>query len=361
MGWAREPIRELERPRHGGTAWKHGAEDFSSNLNPLGPPPEIDSLVKEGVNELDHYPDDRADSFREAVSMRYDLGTESVIAGAGSSELIRLFAETFMSPGEEAIMPHPCFSEYPFSCRLMGARPVWVTLRRERGFRPDPLEMLEEVGPRTKAVFLCNPHNPTGHLTPRKRIEELLQELEGKCMVFLDEALLELVKGFSHYTCSDLVEGHDNLFIINSLTKSFGCPGIRVGYGMGNPGVVERMDRARLSWNLGCLEQWVGRGCLIQLYDHVLKAREMMHSERSRMASQLKGLGLRIPLPDAFFFFVNLAESGVEPRGFLDELLSKGIMIRDCSSFGMEGHVRFAVKTPEKNDMLISHMGEVLG
>jgi threonine-phosphate decarboxylase len=192
---------------------------------------------------------------------------------------------------------------------------------------------------------------------------ELVDECEaaGK-LVFLDETLLDLVDGHESVSCMSEVRDHTNLFIISSLTKSFAIPGLRVGYGVGSEEIVQMMERARLSWNLGAIEQYVGARLLREHQGHVRRAAEMMASERVRIKKAVDGTGLFSPLPDqCFFFFTRVNDPKLAAKDVVERLLPRKVLVRDCSTFGrpFERFLRFSVKTPEKNDLLISAMEDV--
>jgi len=196
----------------------------------------------------------------------------------------------------------------------------------------------------------------------RRRLLELVEECEmsGK-LVFLDETLLDLVEGHESITCMPEVRNHRNLFIISSLTKSFSIPGMRVGYGVGSEEIVDMLDRARLSWNLGVIEQYVGAKLLRDHRHHVLRAAEMMASERGRIKKAVDKTGLLSPLPDqCFFFFARVSNPRLVGEDVVEHLLPRRVLVRDCSTFGrpFDRFVRFSVKTPEKNDMLITAIEE---
>ncbi|NYT11527.1 MAG: histidinol-phosphate aminotransferase family protein [Methanomassiliicoccales archaeon] len=361
----RKEILSLQKPFHGGTAWKLGEiEDFSSNLNPLGPLPCLGELIAEYVQEVDHYPDDYSLEFREALSDHYKVPIDCVIAGAGSSELIRLFPEVFISPGDEVLIPKPGFSEYAFGCRLMGASIKNFHLIGNNDFRVNYDEILSKLDKGLKAVYLCNPNNPTGRLESKKKILELAEELEKRnALLFLDECLLELVEGSQNHTCAGEVESHSNMFIINSLTKSFGFPGLRVGYGIGSLGVIAQLEKARLSWNMGGIEQRVAASCVRDHYSHVTEASKIIDGEKRRMSEALKTMGMSTAsVPDSFFFFSSLKDIGFTSVEFKDQMLKQGILVRDCTSFGndCENYTRFSVRTREKNDVFLSAFKRVL-
>ena len=352
----------IKRPVHGGQGWKiSGVEDFSHNLNPYGPPAALPQLVMEAVDQLDHYPDDTSAHFRQAVASLHHVDPENVIAGAGSAELIRLYPEVFISRKARVIIPRPTFSEYSHACRMQGANIMDVPLCEGEGFRLDMNAILEKL-PLSKAVYVCNPNNPTGTVEPRRRMLELIEECEraGK-LFFLDETLLDLVEGHENISCMSEVKNHSNLFVISSLTKSFAIPGMRVGYGVGSREIVDMMDRARLSWNLGVIEQYVGSRLLKEHMGHVQRAAEMMARERGRIKKAIDGTGLFSPLSDqAFFFFTRVNNVRLNAVDVMEHLLPRKVLVRDCTTFGrpFDKFVRFSIKTPEKNDMLINAMEE---
>ena len=352
----REEVKKLVRPVHGGLGWKYeGVEDFSSNLNPYGPPADVAQFVQEALGKLVHYPDDRSTEFRQAICQRYGLVDAHVIAGAGSAELIRLFPETFLSPGDKVLMYRPTFSEYGFACQLQGATINSVPLREDNDLRFDLEEMRENL-PGCKVAYLCNPNNPTGNIVPRKKVLEFARDCERNgTLLFLDETLLELVESASSISCLKEVESYDNLFIIRSLTKCFAIPGMRIGYAVGSRDIIKHMESARLSWNLGQIEQHVGARLLLDRYHHIEKAAKMMAVEKGRMAQEISRTGLvDARLPDSFFFFSRV--NGTTGASLQVDLLKHKLLVRDCASFGAPFHnyARFAVKTPERNDALIN-------
>ena len=352
----------IKRPVHGGQGWKiSGVEDFSHNLNPYGPPAALPQLVMEAVDQLGHYPDDTSAHFRQAVASLHHVDPENVIAGAGSAELIRLYPEVFIARKARVIIPRPTFSEYSHACRMQGANIMDVPLCEGEGFRLDMNAILEKL-PLAKAVYVCNPNNPTGTVEPRRRMLELIEECEraGK-LFFLDETLLDLVEGHENISCMSEVKNHSNLFVISSLTKSFAIPGMRVGYGVGSREIVDMMDRARLSWNLGVIEQYVGARLLKEHMGHVQRAAEMMARESGRIKKAVDGTGLFSPLSDqAFFFFTRVNNVRLNAVDVMEHLLPRKVLVRDCTTFGrpFDKFVRFSIKTPEKNDMLINAIEE---
>ena len=343
----------MARPRHGGDVWGDlDVRDYSSNVNPLGPPPRLAEYIANAASELHCYPDDSCARLKEAIASRYDVSADGVIVGAGSAELIRLFAEVFISPGDKVVMPCPTFAEYSFGCRLMGASVVDHTLPEDDGFALDVAELSSQLDG-AKAVYVCNPNNPTSRMTGKRDLLDLIEEAARKeVLVFLDETLLELSSRSEELSLIPEVERLENLFIIRSFTKSFAMPGLRIGYGFGSKEMLRFMEVGRLTWNLGTIEQRVATMLMEDEQDHVSKAVRMLESEKRRMHSQVGRIMGKVSMPDSYFFFAPLDSLEISSSEFRRHMLRHNVLVRDCSSFGdaCSRYTRFCVKTPEKDD-----------
>ena len=285
-----------------------------------------------------------------------------MIVGAGSAELIRLFAEVFISPGDRVVMPTPTFAEYGFGCRLMGARLIDHVLPHEQDFALDIAELTARLDG-AKAVYVCNPNNPTGRMVNRRDLLDLVSEAARKeTLVFLDETLLELSSRSDELSLVPEVEGHENLFIIRSFTKSFAMPGLRVGYGFGPRKTLRYLEAGRLTWNLGTIEQRVATRLIEEEQEHVARAVSMIGDEKRRMHVRAERLMGKIPMPDSYFFFAPLDALSVSSTEFRQHMLSHGVLVRDCSSFGgvCSSYTRFCVKTPEKNDEFLDALSRAV-
>jgi threonine-phosphate decarboxylase len=360
----RREVAALERPLHGGDGWRHrGTEDFSANLNPLGPPSGLDQMLFEAAAQLDHYPDDSSAVLKAALAAKYGLKQSNLITGVGSSELIRLFPEVFMERGDKVLMPRPTFGEYSFACRFMGAQLVTEELEPAKAFRPDLGAIFERLDDGYKAVYFCNPNNPTSVCLPRNELLELIGACERKnVLVFLDETLLELLPQEKGISCVPEVEAHDNLLIIRSLTKSFAIPGLRVGYGLASKQMVSALERGRQTWNLGHLEQVVSARLISERYDHVEEGKRILEREGPRVHALLDRYGLRVNRPDGFYYFLDVRQAGMSGAQFRERMKEHGVLVRDCASFGppYDGYARFCLKTQEKDQLLLGALDQVL-
>ena len=204
-----------------------------------------------------------------------------------------------------------------------------------------------------KAVYVCNPNNPTSRMVGRRDLLDLVDEAARKnTLVFLDETLLELSSRSAELSLVPEVESHENLFIIRSFTKSFAMPGLRIGYGFGPKRTLRYLEAGRLTWNLGTIEQRVATRLMEEEQDHVARAVSMLDDETRRMHARAEKLMGRITMPDSYYFFAPLDELNVSSTEFRRHMLRHGVLVRDCSSFGglCSNYTRFCVKTPEKDD-----------
>ena len=254
---------ELERLLH-----CFGSEplDFSANINPLGSPPLKDVLSRE-MEKLGQYPDNKYTEFREAAASFVGVDVCNIVPGNGSSEIIRLFAETTLEEGDLAIIPFPTFGEYENQSRLFGAE-----IQRTNLGPNGQVEIDDSALSDAKAFFLCNPNNPTGSLLPKSKIVDLAKRCErSETFLLVDEAFIELSD--PEQSVVRLAPEMEYLVVMRSLTKSFGVPGLRLGFGVSNNLLTEVMNRARLPWSISSIASAAG----VELFkhtDHLEKARK---------------------------------------------------------------------------------------
>ena len=353
---------------HGGTChWyrRHGSRpllDFSASLNPF--PPEI--RWKPDPSALGSYPDDRYEALREAIGRTFHRDPEEISVGNGSMETIRVFCLAALSARDGFFVEPPTFGEYELSGELAGAHPV-----------TDP--------DRARVRFLCNPNNPTGELLPADRVRDLLGQVRkrggipsrgaptrsrgaplppgqeeplrasssprdspgsfGPGILFLDEAFIEL----SDPAQSLVREKDASLFVLRSLTKAFAVPGLRFGYGFGDPDLIARMEVFRPPWSVNAFAEEFAI-LAFRNYDRLDESRRKIAAERAWLGERFRDLGLS-PLPSSANFI--LVPLGKPAAPLAARLLEKGILVRDCASFGLPDAIRVAVRTREENERLV--------
>ncbi len=335
-------VGSAKKAVHGGDVWSRDVElDFSSNVNPLGPPERVKGALSAGIGKIQHYPDINAVELQAAISEYAGVRPESVTLGNGSTELIKNFCEVFIRGGN-AVIPVPTFSEYEVHSALYGAELHRVPL--------EPEKIIEAIDEDTGAVFLCNPNNPTGSLfTERETLAVVEAALDASAPVLLDEAYIEFSDGesFSSRVCE-----FENLFVLRSLTKFFSVAGLRIGYGVANERLIACMERVRVPWNVNTLAQVAG---IAALEDNAFieTSKDFIKTEREFLFRELSKF-LKVERPHANFFLIDL-EGKIKAPELKERLLEKGMLIRDCSTFtGLnDNFIRVCIRKREENVRLI--------
>jgi L-threonine-O-3-phosphate decarboxylase len=359
----RDNIKNFKPCVHGGevldAAVKSGFKreeilDFSSSVNPLGPSKKALDAAKNSFNRVAAYPDSNSNELRQAIADHFKgLSKVNVVVGNGSTELIYLFAGSFMKEGDTAVIPAPTFGEYESAVRKTGEVPKFVRLNNNFNVEETVFER-EMVG--AKIVFLCNPNNPTSILIPKETLTGIVEKaLEQDSLVFLDEDFLEFVENERAQSMINKIQNYPNLFILRSFTKIFGLTGLRIGYGIASEEIVNVLLCAKIPWNVNCLAQAAAVAALKD-EEHLKVTHELIKKEKTQLLAELGEFkSFKIFQPDANFFFIDIRKSGLTATELKNELLGQGILIRDCTSFrGLDQYyIRVAVKTREENKRLI--------
>ncbi len=327
--------------------------DFSANLNPFGPPPE----VKEHLGKVDvsYYPDPEAISLRESLANSLNVGTENILAGNGSTEIIRLAMQAYLTQGNRVLIIEPTFGEYEVACQIAGAEIIRQKLSSANDFQLDMAETEELIHKHTpKVVFLCNPNNPTGRYFDRTHVERLL-ESAPESLIIIDEAYLTFVD-YGESSIHLIESG--NLLVLRSMTKGYALAGLRLGYGVASEGIISTLRCVCPPWNVNALAQEAG---IIAMQpasggpDYLEHCRQELIKAKNYLIKELSELGLP-PLPsEANFFLVKVGDAS----GFRQRLLHKGMLVRDCTSFGLPDYIRIAPRTLPECKRLIEAVREI--
>lgn len=321
--------------------------DFSANINPLGSPP-LEKLVFEELKKIGHYPDSSYRDFRRAAGKFVNVGQECIVPGNGSSELIRLFAECCIEEDEMALVPTPSFGEYTNQSLLAGAVVKNVNIGE------DGLPLLKDTDlAKAKLLFLCNPNNPTGRLLSAGQVIDLADRCEeAETFLLVDEAFIELSR--PQESVADLAPHREFLFVMRSMTKSFGVPGLRLGFGVTNETLATILNRARIPWSIGSIAA-AAATYLLGCDDHLHRSRQVIKEELAWLESALQELGLR-PVPSSVnFILVNIEPTGLDSDVLAQRTMQEGVLVRDCQSFGLKkSYIRVAVRSRRENEQLIA-------
>ncbi len=355
----REAMREL---LHGGGVRAAAAAlgvpegeilDFSSNLNPLGPPPEVIKLLEEEgilLKEATTHPPEYPFELEKALAAHWKVDEENLAVIPGSVYGIYLIFQ-LLRP-EKTVMHVPTFSEYSRAAQAVGSEIVAHKTSKERGFRLCLGEYSWRIEPGIQVAVLCNPNNPTGYLMPLDEVDALARwcDREG-CYLLVDEAFVEFT---SQGSAVDLVREHSHLVVLRSFTKAFAIPGLRVGAVVGPEALMKRVKESTPPWSISGIGQ---KACMLALncQGYLEKTRALVKEERERLRRDLSGLGL-IPVPSWANYLLLQLPQGLTGENLQSRLLKHKILIRCCDNIPGLDHryIRISVRRSEENQQLLS-------
>ncbi|PDV99225.1 pyridoxal phosphate-dependent aminotransferase [Candidatus Chloroploca asiatica] len=320
--------------------------DFSSNLNPFGPP----AGVRAALAALDPapYPDRSCVRLRQALAERHACEPEAILPGNGANELIHLVARALLHPGDTVLVIGPTYGEYAYASELMGAHVVAFQTQPERAFQPDGpalSALMHTLRPRL--TWLCTPNNPTGVVLASAILQTLLAIAAGDGgYLILDRSYSDLQRTATA-ALSETSSPH--LITLHSLTKSYALAGLRLGYLLASPELSARVGTFQPTWSVSSAAQAAG---LAALSDPTFLAstRSPLWAASEMLSTGLAELGLPVWRAALPFVLVRTGD-GAATRA---ALLGRGCVVRDCTSFGLPAWVRVAPRRPDENRRLLA-------
>ena len=333
-----DAIRDVGRVPHGSSD-DPGILDFSANTNPRIPDGVTDVYAR-ALEDARTYPPEPPRAYQAAAADFVGCEPEQVVSTPGGLAAIRLAIETTVRAEDSVLVPAPSFAEYAREVRLQGADPVFVAHD----------DLLESNPSEHALAIVCNPNNPTGEYYDADQLRAFATSCrETGTPLLVDEAFL----GFTNQPS---LAGTPGVVVARSLTKLFGLPGLRAGFGVATGTLRERLEAARRTWNVGRPALDVGTYCLDQM-KFITDTRERVAEERERMRDILSK-NYKVYPSDAPFLLLDVGQRDV--AGMVAAMRERGIAIRDATTFrGLDSHVRVAVRLPEENDRLLEAFADV--
>ena len=324
---------------------------LSANENPLGPSPKVVEALRREAPHVHLYPDGGSTALREALARGLGIGPAQIVVGNGADELITLIALAAFDPGDEILMPHPSFEPYATGANIAAARMVQSPLA---GYDTDLDDMRRRVTPRTKAIFLCSPHNPAATIIARGPLLAFLDALgDDPPLVVLDEAYRDFVDDPEYPDGVALLARYPRLLLLRTFSKIAGLAGLRVGYAIGALETVDRLNRVRAPYNVNRLGQ-VAAVAALEDPQHGARTRALVLEERRFLMKGIAELGLTCSPSQANFLLVRVPDA-TRAR---ERLLRGGILVRDGAAVGFPGHLRISVGTRETNERVLKLLEE---
>lgn len=335
---------------------------FSANVNPLGCPKSAEDALKNNLDAISRYPDRDYIRLKEAISSYTGADSGHIVLGSGVTELLSLFLG-LISP-RSALIAGPAYSEYERDLKRLDCRINYCMAREDRNFVLTKEELLAETTKGTNLVILCNPNNPTSGALKRSDIAYLAEKYAQKGILFLiDETYAEFSKEQEGITAAPLIDRFSNLMVLRGTSKFFATPGLRLGYCLtSSKELLAKAEKKQDPWNINAAAEVCG-SVMFQDENYIQKVQETIEKEKHYVCESLSKIpGVRIFPVYANFVLVKLPEGSITSGMLFEELIKKGMMIRDCSSFSTLGSrfIRICFMSHEDNVRLIAAIEEAL-
>jgi len=327
--------------------------NLGSNENPYRLPGEIIEKIAVELHKINRYPNPSYKDLKEAISDYIGLPPNHITVGNGSSDLIDMICKATLNPLDKIVLPVPTYTLYMLASMLWEAEIKYLETEGE-GFNVKASNLKPHMK-NAKLIFLGSPNNPTGRSIDRKELEEMI-EFESS-LIIVDEAYAE----FSGKTAIDLVENSENLIVLRSMSKYFCLAGLRIGYAVSNPKIIEGLEKVRLPFTVNRLAQTAAIQALKNI-KHFRAIAEEINRDREVLSRELKTIGFE-PIPsDSNFLMVKLPR-GQDSEVFTQRLASKGVIIRSLKNLlGLTSgeYVRVTVGRRDENERFLEACREVL-
>ena len=324
----------------------------ASNENPLGPSPKALAAMEKVLKNLHLYPDGSAFHLKRRLAAHLNVTPEHLILGSGSNEIIEFLGHALLTPGSEVVVSQHCFAVYPIVAALFGAKLVTVPAN---GFAADIPAMIRAITPNTKLLFLANPNNPTGTLTPRQTILDLIAQVPSHVMIAMDEAYVEFLEDAAD--CLGLIRAgkHPNLMVMRTFSKIFGLAGLRLGYGVGSPEFIAALEKVRQPFNINSIAL-AGAEAALEDVEHLQRTRENNRRGLDQIQSEFQALGLEYVESHANFVLVRVGDGA----GVFAGLQKLGVITRPMGSYQLPEWIRVSVGTQAENERFLGALKQVL-
>lgn len=319
---------------------------LSSNENPLGPCPSAMEAVSRVAAEMHRYPSTDHAALRAAIGEVWGLEPERIICGVGSDEVLQFVTQAFAGPGDEIIHTEHGFSLYPILTRMAGATPVCVP-ERERVV--DIGAILGAVTERTRIVLLTNPGNPTGTMIPEAEVRALADGLPEHVILVIDGAYTEYAEGYDG--CVALARERANVLMTRTFSKIYGLGGLRIGWGYGDPGLIDVMTRIRQPFNLSGI-QLAAAEAAVRDRQWVADCADLNTAQRARLEGALRQLGLACDASQTNFVLARFADAD-EAAAADAALQARGIIVRRVAGYGFPEGLRITVGDEDQTGRVI--------
>jgi histidinol-phosphate aminotransferase len=349
-----EPGRPIEE-----VARELGFDDIAeivkvaSNENELGPSPLAVEAMQEAVSEMHRYPDGGAFYLKRKLADMLDVAPENLLFGCGSNELIVFLCHVFLQQGTNLIMGAEAFAVYFLAAAMYQGEVVRVPMPEHVH---DLEAMLAAITPETRLVAVCNPNNPTGTIVSPEAIDAFIEKLPDHVVAIFDEAYFEVMpEDMKPDVLKHIRAGRENIIVLRTFSKAYGLAGLRIGYAIAHPELIDLLNKVRQPFNANAMAQAAAIAALDDI-THIVETREMIFQGLEFFARELPKLGVEVVPSGANFVMVKTGNG----RAVFQELQKRKVIVRPMDPYGLPDHIRITIGTPGQNQTILDALKEVL-
>ena len=345
---AGKPISEVKR--------ELGLEEvtkLASNENALGCSPKVKEVLRDLIDETHMYPDASNFELKDALSVKLGVKPDQIFCSTGSDSLIRVICNTFLEPGDEAIMAEITFPRYEASAKLMGANCVIIPMDNN-GL--DIEKMVDAITEKTKIIWFCNPNNPTGTIFTKTQFVNVLTRIPDHVLIIMDEAYIEYVTSEEFPDALEFLNEYPNMIILRTFSKAYGLASLRCGYGIASVELTSYFNRVIGPFDVNLFAQKAAVTALAD--EEFLKLVLQTNVDgKEYLCQQFKLMNLTYIETNTNFIMVDTKTNDSE---VFDKLLKKGIIVRPGFLLGMPGWLRVTIGTAKQNELFIEALSQSL-
>jgi histidinol-phosphate aminotransferase len=325
---------------------------LASNENPLGPSPLALAAAQDALGDIAFYPDGAGFALKAKLAASLDLPAERIVLGNGSNDVLDMVARAFLAPGTSAVYARHAFAVYPIATQTVGATRIEVPAA---GLGHDLPAMRAAIRDDTRVVWIANPNNPTGTFIPWQQIEDFLADVPRHAVVVLDEAYGEYLPPEDRCDTVRWLDRFPNLVITRTFSKAYGLAGLRVGYGLGHPDVIDLMNRVRQPFNVNLPAQAAAAAALDDRA-FIERSSALNRAGMAQLGAGLAALGVETVPSKGNFLLARVGDAARIDRA----LLARGVIVRPVANYGLPEWLRVSVGLAAQNQRFLDALGEVL-
>jgi histidinol-phosphate aminotransferase len=322
---------------------------LASNENPLGPSPLAVEAMRKHLEGINYYPNGGLD-LRERLAQEFDLKVANVIVGSGSDGIMSNIIRAFLCDDDEVLTTESAFIGFQVLARSRGVAYRTVPYRE---WHYDLEALASAINEKTKIIYLANPNNPTGTIFTKQEFDRFYRHVPERVLIILDEAYFEYAKD-SHRYPDSMHYRYDNVITLRTYSKIYGLAGVRIGYGFAHDELITNLLKVKLPFEPSSIAQAAGIAALDDS-EFVHRSLELNARGRRLIADGLRKMGLEVIPSEANFVMMPLETAGAA-TWLNEELLKRGIIVRQLGAFGLPHCIRISTGTDEENHMLLDTM-----